>query len=92
MFTLHGNPWVDLLKCAGKPYQAEDLDLGKLIKWKVKSRHKTGIVLELERLAINSRTLFPDPEGLARGLWQTEVMRKCFATCSSGTAKANRRD
>jgi hypothetical protein len=78
MFTLHGDPRTDLMKCAGHGYPARDLDVVKLIQWKVKSRHKTGIVLELERLAINSRTLFPDLEGLARGLWQTEVIRKCF--------------
>ncbi|HWH69157.1 MAG TPA: FRG domain-containing protein [Candidatus Sulfotelmatobacter sp.] len=79
-FTLHGDPWTDMVTDAGRPYPAADLDVIKLIKWQVKSQHKTGIVLELERLAINSRTLFPDLEGLARGLWQTEVIRKCFET------------
>lgn len=78
MFTLHDNPWMDMVKCADRAYRPRDLDVMKLIKWRVKSRHKPGIVLELERLAINSRTLFPDLEGLARGLWQTEVIRQCF--------------
>ena len=42
------------------------------------SKHKTDIVLELERLAINRRILFPDLDGLARGLWQTEIIQECF--------------
>ncbi len=78
IFTLHGDPWTDMVRSAGHRYPARDLDIGKLVKWKVRSADKTGIVLDLERLAINSRTLFPDLEGLARGLWETEVIRTCF--------------
>lgn len=78
IFTLHGDPWTDLTRCAGKAYAAKDLDFSKLIKWTVQSRFKTEIILDLERLAVNSRTLFPDLEGLARGLWQTEIIRQCF--------------
>jgi hypothetical protein len=78
MFTLHADPWRDMVSSAGQSYPARDLDISKLIRWTVASRRKTEIVLELERLAINSRTLFPDLEGLARGLWQTQVIRTCF--------------
>jgi hypothetical protein len=76
VFTLHGDPWADLVKCAGQKYADEDLDLARLKRWTVPSRSKAGIILDLERVAINSRTLFPDLDGLARGLWQTEVLRK----------------
>ncbi|HYG24162.1 MAG TPA: FRG domain-containing protein [Verrucomicrobiae bacterium] len=79
VFTIHSDPWTDMVKSAGQPYDPTDLDVSKLIKWTVRSEDKTGIVLDLERLAINSRTLFPDVEGLARGLWQTEIIRQCFA-------------
>jgi hypothetical protein len=78
IFTLHGDPWTDLTQSAGRRYPAKDLDIARLIRWTVQSRNKTEIVLDLERLAINSRTLFPDLEGLARGLWQTELIRRCF--------------
>jgi FRG domain len=77
IFTLHGDPWIDTV-VAGPRYSAKDIDISRLIRWNVPSRHKTEIILELERLAINSRTLFPDLEGLAKGLWQTEIMRQCF--------------
>jgi hypothetical protein len=78
IFTLHGEPWTDMAKSAGKRFRSPDLDVNKLIRWTVKSQYKTEIVLDLERLAINSRTLFPDLEGLARGLWQTEIIRNSF--------------
>ncbi len=78
VFTLHGDPWLDMVSAAGRSYREVDLDIAKLIQWKVESNKKPGLVLDLERLAINSRTLFPDLEGLARGLWQTEIIRKCF--------------
>jgi hypothetical protein len=78
IFTLHGDPRADMVKDAGRRFKAKDLDIAKLIRWRVPSRHKTEIALALERLAINSRTLFPDLEGLARGLWETEIIRKYF--------------
>ncbi|HEY9510767.1 MAG TPA: FRG domain-containing protein [Verrucomicrobiae bacterium] len=78
IFTIHGDPWTDMIQSANQPFGEKDLDVVKLIKWNVESRDKTEIVLDLERLAINSRTLFPDVEGLARGLWQTEIIRECF--------------
>jgi hypothetical protein len=78
IFTIHSDPWTDMIQSANQPFAEKDLDVVKLIKWNVESRDKTEIVLDLERLAINSRTLFPDVEGLARGLWQTEIIRECF--------------
>jgi hypothetical protein len=78
IFTLHGDPWTDMAQCAERLYPAKDLDVQKLIKWNVRSADKMDIILDLERLAINSRTLFPDLEGLAKGLWQTEIIRECF--------------
>jgi hypothetical protein len=76
VFTLQGEPWSDLVKCAGKKYADNQLDIARLKRWTVPSRKKAGIILDLERVAINSRTLFPDLDGLARGLWETEVLRK----------------
>jgi hypothetical protein len=78
IFTLHGDPRTDMVECAGQQYRAGQLDIQKLIRWTVESKSKTSIVLDLERLSINSRTLFPDFEGLARGLLQTEIIRNCF--------------
>lgn len=75
MFTLHGDPWRDVIRCAGRSFRNDELDLAKLKRWTVSSRCKGEVILDLERMAVNSRTLFPDLEGLAKGLWQTEVIR-----------------
>ena len=70
---------MDMVSSAGKSYRHSELDVRKLVRWKVESKYKKNIILDLERLSINSRTLFPDLEGLAKGIWQTEIIRKCFA-------------
>lgn len=78
VFTLHVDPWMDVVECAGRPYAPNELDLSRLVKWRIPSACKTEIVLELERMAVNNRTLFPDLEGLAKGLWQSEIIQQCF--------------
>lgn len=75
MFTLHGDPWTNVIALAGKAHRPAELDIAKLKRWTVTSRCKASVILELERLAVNSRTLFPDLDGLAKGLWQTEIIR-----------------
>lgn len=79
VFTLHGEPWSDVVKQAGTQFAGNDLDIAKLKRWTVASDCKTRIIVDLERLAVNSRTLFPDLEGLAKGLWQTEIIRESLA-------------
>ena len=76
IFTLHADPWTDVVQCAGRRYRADELDILKLKRWQVSSHCKPTVILDLERLAINSRTLFPDLDGLAKGLWQTEIIRQ----------------
>ena len=78
VFTLHGDPWADLVKCAAKAYDGDELDINRLNRWTVPAANKTNIILDLGRVAINSRTLFLDLDGLARGLWETEVIRSTF--------------
>lgn len=75
VFTLHEDPWADLDSLAGRSYPDEQMDIERLKKWVIPAERKQGVIHELERLAINTRTLFPDLDGLARGLWQSEVLR-----------------
>lgn len=76
VFTLHGDPWTDVVECAGKEYPEPELDLAKIRRWPITSGCKTAIITDLERMAVNSRTLFPDLDGLAKGLWQAEIIRE----------------
>jgi hypothetical protein len=75
IFTLHGDPWHDIVSAASTPVPREELDIAKLTRWTISSRCKPRVILDLERLAVNSRTLFPDLDGLAQGLWQAEVIQ-----------------
>jgi hypothetical protein len=75
IFTLHEDPWTTLDTLAGREYPDDQLDIECLKKWIVPAKVKQGVIHELERLAINTRSLFPDLDGLARGLWQSEVLR-----------------
>jgi hypothetical protein len=44
--------------------------------WIVPRGAKAKILRQLERFGINARTLFPELDGLARGLMQTERFRQ----------------
>lgn len=79
VFTLHGDPWMDIMKAAGRRFRGDELDLLRLRRWRITSECKASIIVALERLAVNSRTLFPDLDGLARGLWQGEIIRQVLA-------------
>jgi hypothetical protein len=61
---------------AGVCFDKERLDIQTLIHWKVPARFKKRVVSDLETLGINRRMAYPDLDGLATGIWETEVLRK----------------
>ncbi|HYC79108.1 MAG TPA: FRG domain-containing protein [Planctomycetota bacterium] len=73
-FTLHAPPWTPLEELAGLPCRASAMDVGELVEWTVPPENKPGLLRELNALGITERTLYPDLDGLARSLWQTEVL------------------
>lgn len=75
-FTLHQNPERSLEGDNPNNYHTGDFDILVLRKWKVPCNKKVELLYNLERMAINNRTLFPDLDGLAKGLWQLEVIRR----------------
>lgn len=75
-FTIQDDPWKNLDAYAGKEFSPGEMDITKLVKWKVPKEKKASIIEELERAAINQRTLFPDLDGLAKGLWHAEGIRR----------------
>lgn len=75
VFTIHQRPWVDLTELEHDHYSAKDMDIDEIVKWVIPKKKRYGIMRELERLGMNSRVLLPELDGLAAGLWQTEVLR-----------------
>lgn len=75
-FTIQDDPRKSLDVYAGKEFSLGEMDIAKLVKWKVPKEKKANIIEELERTAINQRTIFPDLDGLAKGLWQAEAIRR----------------
>ncbi len=76
LFTIQEDPWQPLENFAGHSYRDEDLDIERMTKWSIPKDAKAKIVCELERLGINSRTLFPDLDGISKGLWHSVIVRE----------------
>ena len=68
--TLHGDPSRDMVAAAGERFHDDELDVTHVARWTVPSENEAGVILDLERMAVNGRTLCPDLEGPGEGLWQ----------------------
>jgi len=75
IFTIHQYPWVDLTDLERDTYLPGTMDIEDIVKWVIPKDARPGIIHEIERLGMNSRILLPELDGLAAGLWQTEVLR-----------------
>jgi FRG domain len=81
-FTIQDDPWTPLEEYGkrwesekGKPLKNRHIQIRKLIKCKVLKYNRQSIIKELVRLGIHNQLLYPDLDGLAKGLWQIEVVR-----------------
>ncbi len=77
LFTVQENPRLPLEKHQREDYKNEPQNLDVLLirKWKVPRGSKRGLLKKIHDLGITATSLFPDIDGVATGLWQTEVMR-----------------
>jgi hypothetical protein len=82
-FTIQDNPWMPLEEYGerweserGKPSNKRHIQIKKLMKWKISKDKRQPIIKELVRIGIHNQVLFPDLDGLAKGLWQIEVARR----------------
>jgi hypothetical protein len=80
IFTIQHDPSKPLEAFDRDNYPRKDFDILQIRKWKVPSVAKAKILRDLNDVGVNCETIYPDIEGLATGIWQTEVMR-------SGTAR-----
>ena len=76
VFTWHTNPSKDLNTYAkeGALFKAENLDVHCLYCWRIPAGKKHALLKSLENCGVNRRTLFPDLDGIATSIWQTEVL------------------
>jgi hypothetical protein len=78
VFTIQENPWKDLEYLDKEPNWNNlhtFIDIENIFKWRIPSWARPEIVKDLQRHNIDYRTLFPDLDGIAKGLWHTEVLR-----------------
>lgn len=73
-FTLHSDPWRPLEEMATKRFDSRCLDIEHLYRWRIPADAKPALLRELSGLGVSHRSLFPDLDGIARSLWETEVL------------------
>lgn len=73
-FTWHSNPRKAVEEYEGSLFAPECLDIARLYWWRVPKACKVAIMEELSGLGITRRSLFPDLDGIAASLWETEVL------------------
>jgi hypothetical protein len=75
LFSWHSHPRESLESWARRPFDDSQLDIAVLAAWRVSVESRTTLLEELERLGVNQRTIFPDLEGITKGIWQSVVLR-----------------
>jgi hypothetical protein len=75
VFTIHSEPSKDIKQLSADDYADEDCDIESGGMFLVTAGKKFNILLELERMEINLRTLLPELDGIASGLWHSEILR-----------------
>lgn len=73
-FTLHSHPWRSLEEMANEPFSRSDMDIAELYRWRILAAHKPALVRELSGLSVTHRSVFPDLDGIAASLWETDVL------------------
>lgn len=73
-FTLQDDPWRAIESYAGHSFLAKNLDLERILRWKVPVRAKNRIIEELSGMGITHRIVYPDLDGIAQSLLETEVL------------------
>jgi hypothetical protein len=74
-FTIQSDPNKELQIYDPADYPGQ-FDIVRIEKWRIPRKRKPHLLRDLERVGINEGTLFPDLDGIARGLVRTEVLRK----------------
>ncbi len=73
-FTVHSDPWRSIESYVATDFDSKNLHLEALYFWCIPAANKVGIIEELSGLGITERTVYPDLDGIAKSVWETEVL------------------
>jgi hypothetical protein len=95
-FTLHSDPWRSLEDLVEVRFGKRCLDIEHLYRWSVPKIAKPNLLRELSGLGVSHRNMFPELDGIARSLWETEVLWNGVAdgltkACSAAARKSMRK-
>ena len=90
VFTLHSRPNRPLDSYNKCRFQADRLDIAVLVRVPVTMDAKQRIVRELDVLGVNRRLVFPDLDGVAGYLWETETLWRGTKHKSSRSSQLTR--
>ena len=66
--------WAAMEDLAAHVFPNGSLDVEQLYRWCISKELKARLLRDLSGLGINHRSMFPDLDGIARSLWETEVL------------------
>jgi FRG domain len=75
-FTIHSDPTKSIESYETTDFEKENLHLEAFYFWCIPADNKVGIIKELSGLGITERAVYPDLDGLAKSIWETEVLWK----------------
>lgn len=73
-FTIQSDAKRRLDDYCGEQFEEPSLDIETLYLWDIPHNRKRRILEELNGLGITDRIVFPDLDGIAKSLWETEVL------------------
>jgi FRG domain len=73
-FTVHSDPWIPIEEYVARDFDSANPHLEALYFWRIPAPKKVGITKELSGLGITERTVYPDLDGIAKSVWETEVL------------------
>jgi hypothetical protein len=62
----------------GSHFLEQNLDIEMLYSWSIPAKYEAGIIEGLSGRGITHRIVFPDLDGVAKSLWETEIL---WAAC-----------
>jgi FRG domain len=73
-FTMHSDPRRPIESYRGFQFVKDNLDIDSLYSWLLPTDSKAEVVRQLSGLGITHRTVFPDLDGIAKSLVETEIL------------------